>query len=226
MKRGILIVALQVLQISLSFGQVISTNIENGGQFLINSSSSFSIVYAYYGRYGKTNEITLNDGQELLVHGVNIAPIDLNASRAFIRKKISSGKSYLLGSSSTNSGFTRNWQGPIVGPAIIEYGLDPANASYALTTHQSNFNETNDIGSMLKTSCDFLLEVKTSSLNASNTISSNISSTSIVVPSNAVGDVDVLLEQSNDMITWTQCLPGTYNASTQKRFFRVRAVEK
>ena len=53
-----------------------------------------------------------------------------------------------------------------------------------------------------------------------------ISSSSVVVPSNAVGDVDVLLEQSNDMITWTQCLPGTYNASTQKRFFRVRAVEK
>ncbi len=49
---------------------------------------------------------------------------------------------------------------------------------------------------------------------------------SVVVPSNAVGDVDVLLEQSTDMITWTQCLPGTYNASTQKRFFRVRAVEK
>ena len=53
-----------------------------------------------------------------------------------------------------------------------------------------------------------------------------ISATSVVVPANAVGDVDVLLEQSNDMITWTQCLPGTYNASTQKRFFRVRAVEK
>lgn len=53
-----------------------------------------------------------------------------------------------------------------------------------------------------------------------------VPSSSVVVPSNAVGDVDVLLEQSNDMITWTQCLPGTYNASTQKRFFRVRAVEK
>ncbi|NBU71973.1 MAG: hypothetical protein EBS53_11090 [Bacteroidetes bacterium] len=49
---------------------------------------------------------------------------------------------------------------------------------------------------------------------------------SVVVPANATGDVDVLLEQSTDMITWTQCLPGTYNASTQKRFFRVRAVEK
>jgi hypothetical protein len=53
-----------------------------------------------------------------------------------------------------------------------------------------------------------------------------IPSASVVVPANATGDVDVLLEQSTDMITWTQCLPGTYNASTQKRFFRVRAVEK
>lgn len=56
--------------------------------------------------------------------------------------------------------------------------------------------------------------------------SNTISAASVVVPANATGDVDVLLEQSNDMITWTQCLPGTYNASTQKRFFRVRAVEK
>jgi len=65
----------------------------------------------------------------------------------------------------------------------------------------------------------------TSTTTSSSSIQS-ISNTAIVVPSNAVGDVDVLLEQSNDMITWTQCLPGTYNASTQKRFFRVRAVEK
>jgi len=62
-----------------------------------------------------------------------------------------------------------------------------------------------------------------SETNASANI---IPSAAVVVPSNAVGDVDVLLEQSTDMITWTQCLPGTYNASTQKRFFRVRAVEK
>jgi hypothetical protein len=72
----------------------------------------------------------------------------------------------------------------------------------------------------------FLFEIKDSTLEASTATTANISSASVVVPSNAVGDVDVLLEQSNDMITWTQCLPGTYNASTQKRFFRVRAVEK
>ena len=70
--------------------------------------------------------------------------------------------------------------------------------------------------------CEYEI-INTASTSGSNQI---IPSASVVVPSNAVGDVDVLLEQSNDMITWTQCLPGTYNASTQKRFFRVRAVEK
>ena len=49
---------------------------------------------------------------------------------------------------------------------------------------------------------------------------------SVVIPTTAAGDVDVKLEQSADNVTWTDCLPGTYNATTVKRFFRVRAVEK
>jgi hypothetical protein len=48
----------------------------------------------------------------------------------------------------------------------------------------------------------------------------------VVIPTTALGDVDVKLEQSADNVTWTECLPGTYNATTVKRFFRVRAVEK
>ena len=71
-----------------------------------------------------------------------------------------------------------------------------------------------------------ICEYEITTTTTSNSSIQSISNTAVVVPSNAVGDVDVLLEQSNDMITWTQCLPGTYNASTQKRFFRVRAVEK
>jgi hypothetical protein len=63
-------------------------------------------------------------------------------------------------------------------------------------------------------------------LEETNVSANIIPTASVVVPVSATGDVDVLLEQSTDMITWTQCLPGTYNASTQKRFFRVRAVEK
>jgi len=65
-----------------------------------------------------------------------------------------------------------------------------------------------------------------SSLQPNSTTNLTVPTSAVVVPANATGDVDVLLEQSTDMITWTQCLPGTYNASTQKRFFRVRAVEK
>ena len=56
--------------------------------------------------------------------------------------------------------------------------------------------------------------------------SNSISATSVVIPSSATGDVDVKLEQSADNVTWTECLPGTYNSSTVKRFFRLRAVEK
>jgi len=53
-----------------------------------------------------------------------------------------------------------------------------------------------------------------------------VSTTSVVIPSSSSGDVDVKLEQSADNVTWTECLPGTYNSSTVKRFFRLRAVEK
>jgi len=56
--------------------------------------------------------------------------------------------------------------------------------------------------------------------------SSFVSRTSVVIPTSATGDVDVKMEQSADNVTWTECLPGTYNSSTVKRFFRLRAVEK
>ena len=64
--------------------------------------------------------------------------------------------------------------------------------------------------------------------NAGSSSAAQMSSqgSSVVVPTSAAGDVDVKMEQSADNVTWTQCLPGTYNASTVKRFFRLRAVEK
>lgn len=109
-----------------------------------------------------------------------------------------------------------------IGPATIDFIFVPYEEEQ---TAQVGYNIEADkyyaTGSFL-----WRYEVNNYILDNESTSSAYISSTSVVVPSNAVGDVDVLLEQSNDMITWTQCLPGTYNASTQKRFFRVRAVEK
>lgn len=45
----------------------------------------------------------------------------------------------------------------------------------------------------------------------------------VVIPTDASGDVEIILECSTDLITWTPCSPGTYGTSTAQRFFRVRA---
>lgn len=48
----------------------------------------------------------------------------------------------------------------------------------------------------------------------------------VVIPADAGGPVNIILESSVDLITWTAAQPGTYAASTEKRFFRVRAERK
>ena len=48
----------------------------------------------------------------------------------------------------------------------------------------------------------------------------------VVIPTDATGSVNVILESSTDLVTWTAANPGTYGASTTKRFFRVRAVNQ
>lgn len=53
-----------------------------------------------------------------------------------------------------------------------------------------------------------------------------VSSTAVVIPEDANGPVQIILESSTDLITWTAANPGTYGASTTKRFFRVRAVKQ
>jgi len=49
-------------------------------------------------------------------------------------------------------------------------------------------------------------------------------SNSVVIPANANGNIQIILESSVDMVTWTAATPGTYSSATEKRFFRVRAV--
>jgi hypothetical protein len=46
----------------------------------------------------------------------------------------------------------------------------------------------------------------------------------VVIPTDATGPVQILLESSPDLVNWTGALPGTYGASSTSRFFRVRAV--
>jgi len=51
-------------------------------------------------------------------------------------------------------------------------------------------------------------------------------STSVVIPADASGPVNIIMESSVDLITWTPALPGIYGSTTQKRFFRVRAEKQ
>jgi hypothetical protein len=188
--------------------ELISTNIVNG--------DVVSRGGGWYERPGITNSFSLPAGKQLIVHAVNGYPANSTwASYCFLRKVISAKEYVEIYTWGYGNGGTSRWNGPIVGPMDLQIGVTVSPTLWA--GNPAEFPQTN---------CNFLLEIKDDPLQATSSFSANISSASVVVPSNAVGDVDVLLEQSNDMITWTQCLPGTYNASTQKRFFRVRAVEK
>jgi hypothetical protein len=49
-------------------------------------------------------------------------------------------------------------------------------------------------------------------------------SNAVVIPTDAAGPVEIVLESSTDLITWTAAEPGLYGSSSPKRFFRVRAI--
>jgi hypothetical protein len=65
--------------------------------------------------------------------------------------------------------------------------------------------------------CSYILE-------SNESIGTTVPSTAVVIPSDASGPVQIILESSTDLITWTAATPGSYGSSTAKRFFRVRAV--
>jgi len=51
-------------------------------------------------------------------------------------------------------------------------------------------------------------------------------STAVVIPVDATGPVNIVLESSPDLVNWTGALPGTYGSSSTNRFFRVRAIHQ
>lgn len=50
--------------------------------------------------------------------------------------------------------------------------------------------------------------------------------TGVVIPTDASGPVQIVLESSADLVNWTSATPGTYGTNTTNRFFRVRAVRQ
>jgi hypothetical protein len=60
----------------------------------------------------------------------------------------------------------------------------------------------------------------------SSTSTTGTQNTATVIPENSSTDVEIILEQSTDLVNWTPADPGTYTPSDKKRFFRVRAQSK
>jgi len=69
-------------------------------------------------------------------------------------------------------------------------------------------------------------KVVTFRLKDNTSTTETVPTSAVVIPSDATGPVNVILESSSDLVTWTQANPGTYGSSTSKRFFRVRAVNQ
>ena len=100
-----------------------------------------------------------------------------------------------------------NLVSPIVGPAkiIFDYGV-------SFEIHESEFH--------------FIYDLQKTSTSSSTDNTSNLPSNTVVIPTDASGPVEIIMESSKDLVNWTRAEPGTYGADTPKRFFRVRAVVK
>jgi hypothetical protein len=51
-----------------------------------------------------------------------------------------------------------------------------------------------------------------------------IPANAVVIPEDAGGQFQVILESSTDLVNWQAANPGNYGGSTQRRFFRTRIV--
>jgi hypothetical protein len=179
----------------------------------------------YYKFTGATNMVTISEGKKLNILDFYHRTGHTCSILLDVRYGASEEKFRIFSTEITNNS-TSPSPSPasktIIGPAVVDLILYAPAEEYSV-----NAGQNIDGSSGFSTATAFWrYEINDYGATSSSGTSNLISAASVVVPANATGDVDVLLEQSTDMITWTQCLPGTYNASTQKRFFRVRAVEK
>lgn len=66
----------------------------------------------------------------------------------------------------------------------------------------------------------------TFSIQRANSLANATPASAVVIPEDASGQYQVILESSTDLITWAAANPGTYGGTTQKRFFRTRIVKE
>ena len=173
--------------------------------------------------YGSTNNLTVPTGKLVRIHSIigtssgywtsSTGGADMNIAGIYIQ--LPSGRTLDLSALLVSLGGTSSSSGRSLASSISS------------VTHHSPLLVPGPITITGSTERTTLLVYEIMD-NAGSSSAAQMPSqgSSVVVPTYAAGDVDVKMEQSADNVTWTECLPGTYNSSTVKRFFRLRAVEK
>jgi hypothetical protein len=67
--------------------------------------------------------------------------------------------------------------------------------------------------------------IATLSITRANSAANVIPANAVVIPEDAGGQFQVVLESSTDLLNWAVANPGTYGGSTPRRFFRTRIVK-
>ena len=125
-----------------------------------------------------------------------------------------------LGATNLSSGNISTNTQPISGPATVRVIIKPRNA------RQSNYSS--GIGYWSHSGAnnwDFQASegyVTFRIVGSEQEVSKKFAT---VIPENSSGNVDIILEQSTDLINWSAVNPGSFPPSTAKRFFRVRSQE-
>lgn len=176
------------------------------GQIQFQPTEFVTVALAVGSSQNEAKEsISLNNGDAITIlsfglndNGGNLVQMQIDA---VIPPNI--GNRFLMNSFSGTNGVISGGTEFIAGPAEIEISI------------LKDFSNTNPANGWVSFAIFRANSVQSPSLTPQNTI---------VIPENATGTLQIILESSNDLINWVAALPGNYSAETAQRFFRVRAV--
>ena len=157
----------------------------------------------------------LSASKEAFVYGIqiDISGLDSNLTR----------KSWAMSWTDNETIANYSSNDPIVGPATVRILIKPWSAREGGwangTTRWSSYNSTYVNNWDFKASEGY---VTFRIVGSEQEVSKKFAT---VIPENSSGNVDIILEQSTDLINWTAVNPGSFPPSTAKRFFRVRSQE-
>jgi hypothetical protein len=102
-----------------------------------------------------------------------------------------------------------------------KFNLSPQSSNHNLQPQIAGPAVLRSMRSSLSNTASLIVLAITRANSPANVIPAN----AVVIPEDAGGQYQVILESSTDLLNWAVTNPGTYGGSTPKRFFRTRIVK-